>query len=294
MSGLNPSTVWVQLALPVTPAGAIPFVDTDMVTIDIDVANLWWDNANNRLSLGTNGDQTGTDALNLFRQGDSFLLNSAITGPTDSAATPGWTVSSARGTIAALTSSLSGDFVGKFSGWSLQATFSAANFAEMAGVYVYANGATAGNLGGELHFLTRANAGLLIDRVVLDNTGELKPTTAGVAAVGAVASASARLGAPNFGWAALSLDYALSAAAGAVIINKPAGQAKIALGAASVVVTNSLVTANSIVLAQLATADATLTFIKSVVCAAGSFTVTGNANATADTKVSFIVIGTDS
>lgn len=81
----------------------------------------------------------------------------------------------------------------------------------------------------------------------------------------------------------------LSGTPGAATINNPAGKVAIALGAASVVVTNSLVTANSCILATLNTTDATLLYIKSVVPGSGSFTITGNAVATADVKVSFLV-----
>ncbi len=63
----------------------------------------------------------------------------------------------------------------------------------------------------------------------------------------------------------------------------------IAIGAPSVVVTNSLVTATSIVTAALQFVDATLTEVLSVVPGAGSFTINGNANATAATKVAFTV-----
>jgi hypothetical protein len=42
-------------------------------------------------------------------------------------------------------------------------------------------------------------------------------------------------------------------------------------------------------MATIQTADATLTFLKSVVPGAGTFTVTGNANATAATTVAFTV-----
>lgn len=76
---------------------------------------------------------------------------------------------------------------------------------------------------------------------------------------------------------------------GAATINKPSGQVSIAAGASSVVVTNSLVSATSIVQPVLQFADATLTFIKTCVPGAGSFTITGNANATANTKVGFTV-----
>ena len=76
---------------------------------------------------------------------------------------------------------------------------------------------------------------------------------------------------------------------GAVTVNKAAGQVAIAAGASSVVVTNSLVTTASIVLVVLQRVDATLTQILSVVPGAGSFTIRGNANATATTTMGFVV-----
>jgi hypothetical protein len=77
---------------------------------------------------------------------------------------------------------------------------------------------------------------------------------------------------------------------GAATINKPSGKVAIAIGASSVTVTNSLVTAASTVIATLQFIDATLTQILSVVPGSGSFVITGNANATAATKVAFVVI----
>jgi len=77
---------------------------------------------------------------------------------------------------------------------------------------------------------------------------------------------------------------------GAATINKPSGTVAIAIGAASVTVTNSLVTASSRVFATLQFVDATLTTIRTVVPGSGSFVITCNANATAATKVAFFVI----
>lgn len=77
---------------------------------------------------------------------------------------------------------------------------------------------------------------------------------------------------------------------GAATINKPSGKVAIAIGQSSVVVTNSLVTAASTVLAVLQFVDATATQILSVVPGSGSFTITANANATAATKVAFLVV----
>lgn len=77
---------------------------------------------------------------------------------------------------------------------------------------------------------------------------------------------------------------------GNVTNNSPRGRAAFAAASATVTVTSSLVTATSSVFVQQETADATLTTILSVVPAAGSFTVTGNAAAIGTTKFSFFVV----
>lgn len=67
------------------------------------------------------------------------------------------------------------------------------------------------------------------------------------------------------------------------------GRAAIALGASSAVITNALVTTSSQIVVTLESADTTL---KSIVAipGAGSFTVTGNANATAAAKFSYSIL----
>lgn len=72
-------------------------------------------------------------------------------------------------------------------------------------------------------------------------------------------------------------------------INKGAGTVNFAAAAASLTVTNSLVTSNSEIYAVVRTNDTTA-IIKNVVPTAGSFTITLNAAATAETSVGFIVI----
>lgn len=76
---------------------------------------------------------------------------------------------------------------------------------------------------------------------------------------------------------------------GAQTINKCAGTVNFAAAAATLVVTNSLCTTSSSVYCSVRTADATAD-IKSVVPASGSFTITLNAAATAETSVGFLVI----
>lgn len=72
-------------------------------------------------------------------------------------------------------------------------------------------------------------------------------------------------------------------------INKPVGTVNFAAAATSITVTNSLVTTSSIIFTTIRTADATCTFVKSTVPAAGSFVITLNAGCTAETSVGFLV-----
>lgn len=70
------------------------------------------------------------------------------------------------------------------------------------------------------------------------------------------------------------------------------GRCAIAAAASSVVVTNTNCTANTTIIAIIsqATADATLTQIVRVAPAAGSFTIYGNAAATANTVIDYLMI----
>ncbi len=71
-------------------------------------------------------------------------------------------------------------------------------------------------------------------------------------------------------------------------INKPSGSVNIAAGGTTITVTNSLVTSASKLIVNVASNDATALF-KNYVCGAGTFTITLNAAATAETKIDFIV-----
>lgn len=76
---------------------------------------------------------------------------------------------------------------------------------------------------------------------------------------------------------------------GAATQNTRRGRVAIAAAAASVVVTNSLVTSSSVITATLQTVDGTLTQLLTVVPGSGSFTITGNAAATAATNVCWVL-----
>lgn len=78
---------------------------------------------------------------------------------------------------------------------------------------------------------------------------------------------------------------------GSATITTPTGQFSIAAGASTATITSNadVVVTTSIIIPVIQTADATCTFIKSVVPSSGSFVVTVNANCTAATVVGFIV-----
>lgn len=75
---------------------------------------------------------------------------------------------------------------------------------------------------------------------------------------------------------------------GSQTINKPSGCVNFAAAASTMTVTNSMVTANSVITTSVNTNDATMITARALP-SAGSFTLTGNVAATAETKVCFVV-----
>lgn len=87
----------------------------------------------------------------------------------------------------------------------------------------------------------------------------------------------------------LAVDNTISGGTGDVVINKMAGTANIAAAATGLTVTNSFVSANSVILCQVASNDSTLKTV-AITQTAGSFTLVGNAAANATTRVNWLVI----
>lgn len=94
----------------------------------------------------------------------------------------------------------------------------------------------------------------------------------------------------NVGTSGLAFDRTNTAGGttGAQTINKSSGSVNFAAAASSLVVTNSLVSATSNVIATVQTNDGTLKSVQAVP-GSGSFTLFGNAAATAETRVAFLV-----
>lgn len=90
------------------------------------------------------------------------------------------------------------------------------------------------------------------------------------------------------GFTTVDVDYTNTATIGAVTINKASGKVRIAAAGTSVVVTNSLVVADSRIFCEVMSADGGGRVI-SVVPAAGSFTITIVAS-TLELVIAFFVI----
>ena len=290
----NPTTIWASLALPYSAVGSIPFVDYDGLTITTDVYGLWYNDPANQLSVGTMNDRGGTDTLNLYYQGDSYWpWNLSGQNPLTKSQTSGWTVTSSRGTGTAPLVSQDQDFIGKYSGWAFTGN-PFPLYQEIAGINIYASGnfdAVAG-LGGSLRLFTKQNNSAQVEWIELDQQGRLHPVAPLVL-----------LGKPNNGGAGsnpvnslsyygLYLAYQLMTP-GQTTVNTPMGKVIVLAGQSQVVVTNNLVSTNSIIHGMQETNDVTANGIKSITPSNGSFTIRLNAACTQNTAVNFIVWRTD-
>lgn len=111
-------------------------------------------------------------------------------------------------------------------------------------------------------------------------------------AAGSIREFTAELEAALIAQGIASASVVGSVTTGAQTTNTWSGTAAIAIGASSVVITNDLIKANSKVWAVVAqaAADGTLLRVERVVCADGSVTIYGTANATAITLIDWAII----
>ena len=276
--------IWQALAVTQAVAGGIVYIDSTGIP-NIDILGLYFNPLTNSMSVNTAGDYTGTDSLNTYFQQDSYAPQSQVVNTADSSLTPGMTVSSSQGTGQVPLVNLTGDYLGQFAGWGYTGNTGTNAWRKLAAMHAYAIGTTAAaaGIGGELRWGTKQDNGVFTEWWKLTNLGAFSPLAAGTVDLGVL----------NFGVRKVYIDATVTGTVGAVTINKSAGRVIVAAGQSSVVVTNSLADAASLVFAQLATQDATATGVKSVVCAAGSFTINLAAAATGNTLVNFFLLPTD-
>lgn len=128
---------------------------------------------------------------------------------------------------------------------------------------------------GSLPFVSSDGATIITDVLNLFYSGGLSLLTGSMAANQLTVAGGVRIGYTD-----------TTATPGAVTINKPAGRVKMAAGQTTLVVTSSYAFASSIIHINIETADATFTRCIPVP-AAGSFSITGNAAATAAVNISY-------
>lgn len=126
-----------------------------------------------QLNVGTAGDLTGTDTLNLYYQADSYLAQMS-TNRSNIGQTAGFTVSSSRGTGAAPSNLNANDFIGVFGAYG----YTANAYSEFGSVSSYAVGVTANNLGGNVVIATKKDGGALTNAVQVDQNQNVRITGA--------------------------------------------------------------------------------------------------------------------
>lgn len=278
----TPTNVWSALSVANAVAYGIPWIDPNTLQPNVD-ANQFAFLTGVGISVETAGDLSGTDAVNAGKQVDSFVPQGFAIGTVG--APPGFSFSSARGTRSAPTISLAGDPIGSVGGYAYlgDGVIVAKAYYELGSMRAYVGGVHATNPGGELRWGTKIDNGVYTEYLRLDSAGNLSPLIA----------STSKLGSASKGWAAFYLDYTNAIVTGAAVINKPAGSVLFAAAAQTLVVTNSLVTANSIIIPTVSGDDATAKSVVVSAQGAGSFTLKLNAAATAQLKVNFQVIGAD-
>ena len=254
-------------------------------------ANLFWDNTNSRLGIGTS---SPSEALTIVRNGTGVANRTMARFQ-----------QSATGNSAALVQFVNGDgnFAGfqiASSGWSGGQSFGV--FTEQDIPIAFQTAASLGGLGTSpiLFYLggsvTTAlhPSGVGIGIASTTPSARLDVRSAGNQSTTDIANLENSDGADvlrirsdgkNTYWA----TNTASGTTGARTINRPSGTVNFAAGATSLVVTNSLCTTSSIVFAVVRTNDTTAD-IKNVVPGAGSFTINLGAAATAETSVGFFII----
>ena len=274
-----PANIWAGLNFPVSIAGAIYFVGADGLTISVDPLNFYVNPTSKFLSIGTGGDTAGTNTLNAYYQFDSFVVKSSQGTINSDQTMASFTVSSCRGTGISPQISQPSDNIGVFAGWG----YCTGGWTSLAGIAISAQGINTGNLGGQIDFYTKVDGAATFQNCwSIDNAGALWPATVGIAN---------SLGTASHPVAQMYRYGVLNTSGGNQTINTPSGSFRIMAGQTTVVINNSYVDANSLVLLTLKTNDTTA---KSCIAipTSGGFTATLNAAATANVDVMFFTVRT--
>jgi hypothetical protein len=235
------------------------------------------------LTTGSNNSAIGVSAQYYLTTG---IYNTAIGVSAQYSLTTGESNSAiGRAAQYSMTTGSNNSAIGRAAQYSLTTGESNSAIGRAAQQYL-ANGSTAATIADNSVYIG-ANTKQSADSVTNENVFGYNAT--GIGSNSCVIGSSAVTKCQLYGDIILDKTVTAAGTTGAQTINKTVGSVNFAAAASSLAVTNSRVTTASVIVATVATDDATM---KSVVAvsAAGSFTLTANAAATAETRVNFIVI----
>ena len=252
-----------------TPGGATGNVQFNSSGTFAGSNNLFWDNTNSRLGIGTTSPTVNLNVVSSTNTGIT-ARNTSTSGRAD------LLVTNDAGNVGGFT------IYGSAFGAPFSNNVAVTSFKSLG---MYTDGGVINGGTSTMDFITGGYNNSPTMRITGGNTGNVLIGTTTNAGFKLDVNGTARVqGALNF-----NPTNTAAGTTGNQTINKASGTVNIAAAGTSITVTNSLVTTSSIVFATIRTNDATAV-IKNVVPAAGSFTINLNAAATAETSIGFFVI----
>lgn len=295
------TTIWATLTPNFPAPGGVLFIGVDGQTTWIESTQFWFNPNNYQLSVGTNGDQSGTDSINVYGCVDAYdpvntvrvAAGQSIQGNSGAAS---HTVSASRGTSGANPIVLNGgDYVGKFGFWGYTQNPDPNNtygnnygsgspiYVELSYLAAYAAGSSssAAGLGSYLAFAVKGD-NVQISEILKLTTTVLQPTTQNGLALGAVGF--------SFSW--LYLGYqSITIPGNSVVTTHPTGRLIISSGTSTMTINNSGITAASIVQCQSETVDSGGAVIAAVAVSNAQAVVTLSKNCAANFQFTFVIHG---
>lgn len=274
----NGVTVWDLLNAGSSYLGAIPYIGSAGTPI-VSYGDFYFADSTKRLYIGNGGDFSQTDTLNISKEGSSYYPS-----PVQNLATglvAGWKTITSRGVAGVPTTSLNGDMIGEYAGYAYTTPVATAGFNRMAGMDVWVKGASTTNPGGQGKLFAKPNAGAAVTYMLQWDDVSVQPIADGLTALGAAGNGFGKIYQVSSGSAA--------PIAGSQILNKIRGKIQIAAGQQTIVLTNSWIGADDVVMLQVISDDATAKSAVAVPIAAGSVTIKSNAVTTANTNIFFEV-----
>lgn len=164
------------------------------------------------------------------------------------------------------------------------------------GMTIQSTGCTGSGQGGVISFgLAKPGAGgVTVHNATPAFNMNTPALSTGIFSFSPANASSARLGDASLGFSGLYLDFTNTGTVGNVTISKPSGRVNLGAGGSTLTVTNTLVTANSHIFLNAASAPGNAVAVQLfAVPSAGSFTVNAVPAITNQTAIDFVLFGAD-